>query len=282
MVTRATSFVQLLRRWLINPVIDFLYPPACLVCGVRVDGTPDFICPSCLSALTRLDDDHPVAREIRGRLREERVELVASVFLMEHGGGLQTLIHEMKYRGMKNVGVWFGELIGWRLTELPSRRRIDGIIPVPLHTVRKRERGFNQSDLISRGISRVTGIPVLSDVLRRTRYTDSQTKLRIDRRQENVAEAFEVRRSSRAGVMRRRLLIVDDVITTGSTLAECASALHAAGAQWVGAASAALVSTNEAARHTAGGETRHTAGGETRDGSDPGLRPPSGGTAATG
>jgi len=151
MVTRATSFVQLLRRWLINPVIDFLYPPACLVCGVRVDGTPDFICPSCLSALTRLDDDHPVAREIRGRLREERVELVASVFLMEHGGGLQTLIHEMKYRGMKNVGVWFGELIGWRLTELPSRRRIDGIIPVPLHTVRKRERGFNQSDLISRG-----------------------------------------------------------------------------------------------------------------------------------
>jgi len=115
-------------------------------------------------------------------------------------------------------------------------RRFDFIVPVPLHPTRKRERGFNQAELLARALNRATGIR-LHRALQRTRYTTTQTQFDRAERMENLKGAFRLRRGS--NVQDLRVLLVDDVLTTGSTLSECASVLKAAGAVSVHAATAA-------------------------------------------
>jgi len=251
-----------LARWFLDPVLDFLYPHLCLACGAALQGTikknenadllnfSDLLCSACSTELTELSREHALFREVHHRLEQRNIELVLSAFLMEHGGVLQSLIHEMKYNGMRRIGRRFGEIIGHRLLEQDSKPSIDGIVPVPLHFTKQRERGFNQSDIIAHGISLVTRIPVRSDLLRRTRYTDSQTKLGLEKRRANVAGAFAVVPSRQSQIKAKRFLIVDDVITTGATLTECAAALFESGAAWIGAASVALVSFEEASRQS--------------------------------
>ncbi|MGB9772417.1 MAG: ComF family protein [Bacteroidota bacterium] len=253
-----------LARWFLDPVLDFLYPPLCLSCGAALQSAleenenpnllnqqksfSDLLCSLCCTQLIELSKGHAIFREVHHRLEQWNIELVLSAFLMEHGGVLQLLIHEMKYNGLKRIGRRFGEIIGHRLQEQDSKPSIDGIVPVPLHFTKQRERGFNQSDIIAHGISLVTGFPVRSDLLRRTRYTDSQTKLGLEERRANVAGAFAVVPSRQFQIKAKRFLIVDDVITTGATLSECARALFDSGAAWIGAASVALVSFEEASR----------------------------------
>ena len=109
-------------------------------------------------------------------------------------------------------------------------------MPVPLHPARKRERGFNQAELLALALHRHSGVPV-ENALQRTRYTTTQTQFDRSERMENLKGAFRLRRGS--NVQDLRMLLVDDVLTTGSTLSECASVLKKAGALSVHAATAA-------------------------------------------
>ena len=145
------------------------------------------------------------------------------------------IAHALKYSGVRQVGLELGRRLGYLLRE--ERICADLLVPVPLHKRKIRERGFNQSYLIARGIAEVLGIPVRTDIVHRCKWTQSQTALSKDERKQNVANAF---RGGRAGVSELRILVVDDVITTGATVEAVGAALKRSGAKYVIAVSAAL------------------------------------------
>ncbi len=137
------------------------------------------------------------------------------------------MIHLFKYTGVRPLAK---PLSGFLADALPRDQRFDAIVPVPLHWRRRWQRGFNQSELLARALARRTGVPVLP-ALWRTRATPAQAGLSNTRRRQNMAAAFDCRRPER--VQGKRLLLIDDVMTTGSTATACAGALKRAGAAGV-------------------------------------------------
>ena len=143
---------------------------------------------------------------------------------------MQTILHRLKYDGGTSAGIALGTQLGECLVRATPTPGCSAIIPVPLHRTKTRERGYNQSAFIAAGAARVTGLPVSPALLRRTRFTVSQTKLSAVERRANVSDAFEVPRRHVSAVAGRRFLLVDDAITTGATTAAAARALVEAGA----------------------------------------------------
>jgi len=188
------------------------------------------VCIECWNAITRLDEQHALRLQAQHRLcAEGPCESIVAPFLFEEGGILQHIIHRLKYDGGTSAGVALGTRLGERLIATGSGE-CSGIIPVPLHPTKKRERGYNQSEFIAAGLSRITGFPVYATHLRRVRFTLSQTRLSAVERRLNVADAFEVPYRFYPAVNGKRFLLVDDVITTGATTAAAAKALVSAGA----------------------------------------------------
>lgn len=142
----------------------------------------------------------------------------------------------MKYEGFEKLGVWLGQELGKTIRS--AGVQADGLIPIPLHRRKLRERGYNQAELVAHGVARTTGIPVRTDIVRRRRFTETQTKLGLEQRKKNVEDAFEL--ISGADVDGNSCVLVDDVITTGATIISCAGALRAGGASKIIAASLAL------------------------------------------
>lgn len=139
---------------------------------------------------------------------------------------MQTLIHRLKYNGISSIGTYLGRLYGTILQDEGFLDDIDIILPVPLHPVKERKRGFNQAKVICDGISESTGIEVDSNLLRRKVMTASQTRKSRVERWENVENIFEpVTRDIPPGT---HILIVDDVITTGSTIEACVNTIREA------------------------------------------------------
>ena len=139
-------------------------------------------------------------------------------------GILREWIHLYKYGRVKTMAQPLGELLA---EAVPPEEPFDAVVPVPLHWIRRWRRGFNQSELLARGLARRLRIPLLS-ALRRTRSTETQAGLSNTARRRNVARAFRCRRTR--AVAGKRVLLIDDVMTTGSTAAACALALKRAGA----------------------------------------------------
>ena len=144
---------------------------------------------------------------------------------------LQDLVHQLKYRNRPGIGLFLGSLLAKRVEQKPDMPHITAVVPVPLHPLRKRERGYNQSVYIARGIADETGIPVLQNVLARNRNTPTQTSLSPDARMANVEGVFEVREGET--VREATVSLVDDIFTTGATINSCARALLQAGAKRV-------------------------------------------------
>jgi ComF family protein len=144
-----------------------------------------------------------------------------------YDGKLRSLIHLLKYGGVRTLAKPLGSHLS---LALPREERFDLVIPMPLHWLRLWRRGFNQSGLLAREIARRNGIK-LRNAVRRTRLTSPQAGLSNSKRRVNVAGAFTVRRKS--SVEGLRILLVDDVMTTGATASSCASALKKAGARYV-------------------------------------------------
>jgi ComF family protein len=142
-------------------------------------------------------------------------------------GTLRELIHLFKYQRIRTLAKPLAERL---LSAYPREQRFDVIVPMPLHWFRRWQRGFNQSDLLARLVSRRCGIPIVQAV-RRTRATPPQAGLTSARRRTNVRGAFSPARA--ASVQGLRVLLVDDVMTTGATVSACARALKAAGASYV-------------------------------------------------
>jgi ComF family protein len=182
-----------------------------------------------------------VYRETRARLIDPGplTELAAMYYFVKDGV-LQALLHQLKYQGMTRVGDALGRQLGAYLAARGMQEGRPVLVPVPLHRSKRRERGFNQSEWICRGIAAVTGLPIETQLLRRIRYTRSQTGLQIDQRRLNVDGAFDLHPSANRDLGGKSLLLVDDVVTTGSTLEACARVLVARGAGSVSAAAIAI------------------------------------------
>ncbi|MDD3095716.1 MAG: ComF family protein [Candidatus Marinimicrobia bacterium] len=157
--------------------------------------------------------------------REHPADYVACMYYFDPL--IQKLVHLLKYRDMPFVGECLGERIGTCFRDKPPAE-CDILLPVPLHPQRRRERGYNQSACIARGIAKIWKVPMETRLLKRCRNTRSQTKLNREERRENIRGAFQLRKSAKVP---ERICIVDDVFTTGATTLEIAGLLRKSGAK---------------------------------------------------
>ena len=216
---------------LVGLVLDLLFPPRCVACG-RVD---TWLCPECAAGLPRISGTvcvrcglplNPGALCTRCQKDPLRLEAIRSVTLF--GGPVRAAIHLLKYRYVHGLAEPLGELLAgyWQAQSTP----VDVIVPVPLHSGRQRRRGYNQAALLAHALGRRAGIRVDEGALRRVRRTASQMRLGAAERRLNVRGAFGC---PDGRVLGQRVLLIDDVCTTGATLEACADALRAAGAEAV-------------------------------------------------
>ncbi len=230
-----------LYKYFAVPVLEFIYPPVCAACERRLEEGTTIVCSRCWASFREVHRNDEVWLELKSRfLAENAVQDILSCFVFEKEGPLQLAIHVLKYQGMKSLGVRLGKEIGKRIQSNDSFSSADYLVPVPLHRSKQHERGYNQSEHICKGIAETTRLRVHPSLLQRKRYTQSQTKLSVEERQQNVDDAFEVRRGFESEVEGKTLILVDDVITTGATIEACARVLAAHGAKRVLAASVAL------------------------------------------
>jgi ComF family protein len=224
-------------RTIFESCLDFLYPPSCVACERLLGGGDRHICSACWSQVV-LAIDHPeLADEALAKMGAD-VDAVVSAFVFQKTGPLQALLHALKYGSADQIGIWLGERMAGSVgTHLPP---IDLITAVPLHRAKERERGYNQAAMVAKGFALRTGSSFVPELLRRTRHTPTQTKLSIEQRRVNVAGAFEIAEQHAGLIEGTTVLVVDDVITTGATIAACAQALRRAGAVRVIAGSVAL------------------------------------------
>jgi ComF family protein len=213
-------------RFLFRLILDFIYPPLCVLCEALLSENEELVCAHCLALLPRHDDPQVASEQLAASLSEPAY-FASSIALFPYHDAIQTLIHMLKYRGYKALAKPLAHELALILPdcELPSNPLI---IPVPLHKRRLRERGFNQSFLLAAELSRHCGWPMRPELLQRIRATIPQARLSRAQRSSNLAGAFVVPDSET--VNERDVLLVDDVLTTGHTLNECARTLRSAGA----------------------------------------------------
>jgi competence protein ComFC len=228
-------------------LVSLFYPPFCAVCA-RAVGPEESLCLSCTEKVLRIRPpfcakcSQPFTGAITGAFicancANRLLHFEAAVSAYRSRGVAREVVHRFKYGRQihlrRLLGRWLAEAL--QDSRLASRR-FDLVVPVPLHPARQRERGFNQAELLAVELRRASGLVVRS-VLQRTRYTATQTQFDRSERMENLRGAFRLRRGS--NVQDLRMLLVDDVLTTGSTLSECASVLREAGARSVHAVTVA-------------------------------------------
>ncbi len=233
--------MNVLYQHIIQPFQDFIYPPVCLTCEQLRTDRSSKLCSDCWNALTSILSTHLTWQEISVKFdREGVINDILSCYLFEKEGKLQEIVHLLKYSGIKSIGVELGRVIGRCMMQESNFALAEYLIPVPLHRIKQRERGYNQSEYICKGISELTKIPVHTSLLLRKKYTQSQTQLNLEERKQNVGDAFIIEKKFLSEVEGKTFILVDDVITTGSTINACARELLAHGATRVLTASAAL------------------------------------------
>ena len=220
-------------RFFYDIIIDLVYPNVCIFCNELKTGGKDSICDACWNALPAFPVEQNILREIKEKLAT-LVYLSNLRSMWEFEDNVQIIIHRLKYKHKTSVAAKISQYMS-NLIEFD--KDIDLLIPVPLHKKRRRERGYNQSTLICKAISKIKGIPTNEISLQRIKNTKSQTKLNINERKKNVADAFRV--VNRSEIENKTILLVDDVITTGSTINACAQQLKNNGAKEIYAISAA-------------------------------------------
>ena len=199
------------------------FPHHCAGCGTdRLDKQTE-ICLRCLHRLPlthfTAQPDNPVEKIFWGRTH---VQAATSLFFYSQDSTMQSLLHELKYRGNQALGIQLGSLLGTALKNT-SRFPVDVLVPVPLHPSKEKSRGFNQATLICQGIAAVTGLTVCTTLLRRNAQRSTQTKKDRAARWENMQGIFEATPFNE--VPYKNILLIDDVITTGATLEACGQAL---------------------------------------------------------
>lgn len=205
-------------------LLHLLFPKTCLICSHPLLSQEKTVCYRCIAQLepVRYADfkDNEIAHIFEGRIP---IALATAGFHYHKGGILQKLIFQLKYHYHKEIGVILGKHAGYALENTPFTE-IDLLIPVPLHPKKQRKRGYNQSEWIAKGFGEALNKPVRTDILKRIVHTDSQTRKSRLQRFDNVNKVFSA--ISCADIAGKHIALVDDVVTTGSTLTACADALR--------------------------------------------------------
>jgi len=239
--------IALHKSELFQAAVSLLYPATCSICGKRVRAG-EYLCEACEAKIVRIVPPfcETCSEPFEGSMNSaftcancahRRIHFETAVAAYRGRGVVRDVIHQFKY----NRQIHLRYLVArWLCAALDDERlrgyQFDVIVPVPLHPARQRERGFNQASLLAELLSAHTSIRC-RPLLKRIRYTTTQTALDRSERMDNLHNAFRLRKN--ADVRGLRVLLIDDVLTTGSTLSECARVLKRAGAISVHAATAA-------------------------------------------
>lgn len=211
-------------KHLFNDSMHLFFPHNCAGCGTDALPAAGLLCLRCINDLPYTGYEsiphNPVENIFRGRMP---VRAASSCFYFSKGHLVQHLIHQLKYKGNKEVGQYLGALMGRAMMQSGRYANIDYLVPLPLYADKEFKRGYNQSTVICQGISAAMQVPVLTDNVTRQRYTDTQTKKHRAERWQNVEDSFAIKKPE---ILRgKNLLLVDDVITTGATLEACGQLL---------------------------------------------------------
>lgn len=208
-------------------LLSILAPRLCPVCGRTLLRAERLMCIGCDMNLPRLRLGDMEFNEIHRRLGHSvKIHRATAWIQYKSGESYSRLILLAKYGGRPSLGCLLGSAFAAEVLPSGFFSGIDAIVPVPIHFTKRLRRGYNQTERIARGISQVTGIPVM-DVLRTARAHGVQSRHTRNERFTAIAGTIALRKKARVGGL--RLLIVDDIITTGATIAECVRALTAAG-----------------------------------------------------
>jgi ComF family protein len=203
---------------------SLFYPRLCNSCRKALIQDEECICSFCRFELPHTslhkERENKMSQIFWGRVT---IETATSLFYFQKGGKVQTLIHQFKYKGKIDIGFYLGKLLGSQLKDHPLWEPIDLIVPVPLHDKKQHKRGFNQSEIFGKGIGTTFQRPVQTGNLVRITKTDSQTRKSRFRRWENVETVFHIKNPD--AFRGKNILLIDDVVTTGSTLEACANKL---------------------------------------------------------
>ena len=219
--------MQRLLRTVWNDLLGLFYPRLCQLCGTPLCEGEEHLCLDCLCDLPRTNC-HRLPIGISATEEPfagySAVRRVVSFLHFEQEGSAQRLIHRFKYHSDDQLAIYIGRQAAQELRADGCFTDVDRLVPVPLHPRKMRQRGYNQSERIARGFASVYGVPIDTDTLIRRTYTETQTRKSAYDRRLSMENVFTVAHPER--LARHHILLIDDVLTTGSTLIGCIDALH--------------------------------------------------------
>lgn len=219
-------------------LFDLILPRFCCSCNIKLTVNEDTICQNCFSKIPLASEERLKREFERKFLNNKIISDFYSPFVFEKDKELQHAIHSLKYQNKFQVGIFLGKVLAQKIQINRSNWKIDLIIPIPLHQLKKAERGYNQSYYIAKGMSKFLNLPCSDRIVKRKKYTESQTTMTLTERQENIFDAFKIRNKN--AVNGKIILLVDDVITTGATISECGDVILKSGAKKIFSTSIAI------------------------------------------
>lgn len=211
---------------LYRTVVELFYPPVCCACDALLMRGENIICLNCLERLPRtryhLEPSNPMEQRFWGKAD---ITNASSFYFFNKGSDFQKILHKLKYHQGKDIGYILGKYAGAELLDSSNFQSFDYIVPVPLHPNKLKKRGYNQSESIGLGLSEIMKKPMETENLCRVIENPTQTNKSVYQRWENTHGIFDIKDPEL--YQNKHLLLVDDVLTTGSTLIACAEAIHA-------------------------------------------------------
>jgi ComF family protein len=215
--------MRLIYRYFEN-FISLIFPRICHACGEHLVKTEAHFCGSCILAFPytdyHLDKENKLAKQFWGTVK---LESAAAFLFFNTGSKVQNIMHQLKYNNQPQLGIALGQLYGQQLKTNMHYQTAEAIIPVPLHPKKILKRGYNQSEQFAIGLAQSLNIPVITDLLLRDKFAESQTTKSRLNRFDNMDSVF---RAIADKHQFKKVLLVDDTITTGATLVACATALQ--------------------------------------------------------
>jgi ComF family protein len=208
----------------IDSFTHIFFPHLCVGCGSDLISDDQFLCLQCINQLPatnfELHANNPVEKIFWGRAA---IKSATAQYYFTKNSILQNILHQFKYKSKKDIGIYFGRIMGEAICASNRFTDIDAIVPLPLFASKEKKRGYNQATVLAEGISSVMNVPVSKNSIGRIIATDTQTKKNRIERWQNIDGKFKLK--EKESIAGKHILLIDDVITTGATLDACANEL---------------------------------------------------------